>query len=130
QAGPDHDRADPGHHHRRHDRPDRPHRRGQQRRTRRTLAALTRSSGDLVNHLQNERAYAVMMLAAKNDFGREQALRLYEKEQPLVDTAKKPFSQQRAALSDLPSKLSLLLTRLDRNLGDLPALRSQVANGT
>ncbi|MDP9814181.1 sensor histidine kinase [Spirilliplanes yamanashiensis] len=96
----------------------------------RTLAALTDTSGELVNHLQNERAFAIMMLSARNDTAKAAALRLYTTEQPLVDEAKKPYSQQRAALSDLPGKLDLLLSRLDRNLEDLPAMRSQIANGT
>jgi hypothetical protein len=94
----------------------------------RTLASLSQVSGDLVDHLQNERSFAVMILASPDDAARNKALKLYNAEHPLVENARRPYAQQKASLNDLPSKLTVLLGRLDRNLEDLPALRSQVAN--
>jgi anti-sigma regulatory factor (Ser/Thr protein kinase) len=94
----------------------------------RTLALLSQVSGDLVDHLQNERSGAVMLLSARDDATRARALKYYNAEHPLVEEARRPYAQQKAALNDLPAKLDVLLLRLDRNLEDLPALRSQVSN--
>jgi anti-sigma regulatory factor (Ser/Thr protein kinase) len=94
----------------------------------RTLALLSDVSGDLVDHLQNERAGAVWVLAARDNGSRDQAMKLYNAEHPLVENARRPYEQQKAALNELPAKLTVLLVRLDRNLEGLPSLRSQVAN--
>ena len=53
----------------------------------RTLALLSEVSGDLVDHLQNERAGAVWVLAARDNGSRDQAMKLYNAEHPLVENA-------------------------------------------
>ena len=45
-----------------------------------------------------------------------------------MDAAKLPYAQQRAALDSVPAKVNILLARLDRNLEELPATRSQSYN--
>jgi signal transduction histidine kinase len=97
----------------------------------RNLAVLSESAGGLVDRLQNERAYGVMFATNggnKNPVGAA-ALKAYNAEHTAVDEAKVPYSQQKAALDDVPPKVATLLLRLDRNLEDLPSKRSQVANG-
>ena len=96
----------------------------------RNLSVLSQAAGGLVDHLQNERAYGVM--AATNDAKspiRSSALKAYNNEHTTVDQAKTPYSQQKAALDDVPDKVATLLLRLDRNIEELPAKRSQIANG-
>ena len=96
----------------------------------RNLSVLSQAAGGLVDHLQNERAYGVM--AATNDAEsplRSSALKAYNNEHITVDQAKTPYSQQKAALDDVPDKVATLLLRLDRNIEELPAKRSQIANG-
>jgi len=96
----------------------------------RTLSVLSEAAGGLVDHLQNERAYGLMI---RTNAGRPPvkaaALTSYEAEHTQVDRAKVAYSQQKAALEDVPAKVGTLLLRLDRNLEDLPAARSQIANG-
>ncbi|WIM95955.1 nitrate- and nitrite sensing domain-containing protein [Actinoplanes oblitus] len=107
----------------------------------RTLAALSEAAGGLVDQLQSERAYA-MMIAVSTDQdlnkrvngGKTNATLLkygsdkYSAEHVKVDAAIQPYAQQRAALEDVPSRVDILLTRLDHNLADLPAFRSGVGN--
>ncbi|OJF15746.1 sensor histidine kinase, partial [Couchioplanes caeruleus] len=96
----------------------------------RTLSVLSREAGGLVDHLQNERAYAVMI--ATTDEGtkdRDTADINYRREHPKVDAAKLPYSQQKAALDDIPPQVNTLLVKLDRDLEGLPAVRSQTSNG-
>jgi signal transduction histidine kinase len=96
----------------------------------RNLSVLSEAAGGLVDHLQNERAFGVMITT--NDTKspvREAALKAYNGEHAEVDSAKVPYSQQKAALDDVPKKVANLLLRLDRNLEDLPSKRSQIANG-
>ncbi|MEV6345751.1 nitrate- and nitrite sensing domain-containing protein [Actinoplanes sp. NPDC051851] len=99
----------------------------------RTLSALSEASGGLVDHLQAERAYGMMVALAKdNNEGAaavKKATALYTAEHTEVDAANQPYAQQRAALEDVPDKVSQSLSRLDNNLADLAAYRSQVANG-
>ncbi|MGX6606879.1 sensor histidine kinase [Micromonosporaceae bacterium Da 78-11] len=97
----------------------------------RTLSVLSEAAGGLVDHLQNERAYGVLITVTRDPSkGAEHkaALQAYKDENPLVDAAKVPYSQQKAALDNVPDKVATLLLRLDRNLEDLPAQRSQIAN--
>ncbi|GGK84078.1 hypothetical protein GCM10012284_17850 [Mangrovihabitans endophyticus] len=96
----------------------------------RTLSELSQAAGGLVDHLQNERDFGVMIATTqKNTAQRDDALKLYEGEHAQVDSAKLPYAQRRAALEDVPDKVSTLLVRLDRNLEDLPTTRSRTANG-
>jgi signal transduction histidine kinase len=96
----------------------------------RNLSVLSEAAGGLVDHLQNERAYGVMVLTndPKSPI-RASALKAYNDEHALVDKAKVPYAQHKAALDDIPFKVGTLLLRLDRNLEDLPSKRSQIANG-
>ena len=95
----------------------------------RTLSVLSQAAGGLVDHLQNERAYGVMIYTnPAGSAGRAAAVKLYNAEHAQVDAAKVPYAQQRATLNDLPDNVNTLLVRLDRNLEELPAVRSQVAN--
>ncbi|GAB1643130.1 nitrate- and nitrite sensing domain-containing protein [Krasilnikovia sp. MM14-A1259] len=93
----------------------------------RTLSVLAQAAGGLVDQLQNERAYGVMITQAKGP-AKDDAKSLYNDEHAKVDTARLPYAQQKANLENLPDKVNVLLLRLDRNLEDLPAVRSQTAN--
>src|SRR5689334_11192272 len=95
----------------------------------RNLAVLSEAAGGLVDRLQNERAYGVMVRTYGNTPVGAAALKAYNSEHAFVDQAKVPYSQQKAALDDVPPKVATLLLRLDRNLEDLPSKRSQIANG-
>lgn len=95
----------------------------------RTLANLSGVSRELVHDLQDERAAAVLFLGARDEASKKKYLAAYSKLHPLVDEAKRPYSQQRAELTDLPVNFTSLLNRIDQNLIDLPATRSQVVNG-
>jgi signal transduction histidine kinase len=95
----------------------------------RTLSVLSQAAGGLVDHLQNERAFGVMIATSKPKTpDREAAALAYKREHPKVDASKLPYSQQKAALDDVPDQVSTLLLRLDRNLEELPSVRSQTAN--
>ncbi len=98
----------------------------------RTLSVLSEAAGGLVDHLQNERAYAVIITTipqadrTKPEFIK--AKEAYASENAKVDAAKVPYAQQKAALDEVPENVSTLLLRLDRNLEDLPSKRSQIGN--
>ena len=96
----------------------------------RNLSVLSEAAGGLVDHLQNERAFGVMVITndPKGSIYKA-AFKAYNDEHAQVDQAKVPYSQQKAALDDVPPKVGTLLLRLDRNLEDLPSKRSQIANG-
>jgi len=94
----------------------------------RTLSVLSQAAGGLVDHLQNERAFGVMIATTKaNTADRAAAAKAYSAESPKVDAAKLPYSQQKAALDNVPEQVSILLKRLDLNLLELPAIRSRTA---
>ncbi|MEU4687415.1 nitrate- and nitrite sensing domain-containing protein [Actinoplanes sp. NPDC023714] len=98
----------------------------------RTLSVLSEAAGGLVDHLQAERTYGIMVALAKdakNDDAAKAAVELYNGEHEAVDSAKSPYVQQKGALEDVPFNVGSLLSRLDNNLEDLPAFRSKVANG-
>ncbi|WP_306204779.1 sensor histidine kinase [Actinoplanes sp. RD1] len=96
----------------------------------RTLSVLSQAAGGLVDHLQNERAFGVEIATTpKSSADRESAGTSYGREHAKVDEAKKNYSQQKSTLKDLPEQAQTLLTRLDRNLEELPSIRSQAANG-
>jgi signal transduction histidine kinase len=97
----------------------------------RTLSVLSEAAGGLVDHLQNERTYGVMISTNGGTTQKQikdAAIKAYSDEHAEVDRAKTAYLQQKTGLEDLPPKVSTLLLRLDRNLGDLPAQRSQIAN--
>ncbi|GGQ41366.1 sensor histidine kinase [Couchioplanes azureus] len=96
----------------------------------RTLSVLSQAAGGLVDHLQNERSFAVMIATTPKDSAERATANVsYRREHPKVDAAKLPYSQQKAALDDIPPQVNTLLVKLDRNLEGLPAVRSQTANG-
>ena len=65
---------------------------------------------------------------ARNAAVHDAAVKAYDGEASLVDEAKVAYSQQKVTLSNVPDKVNTLLLRLDRNLEDLPSIRSQAAN--
>ncbi|RSM65229.1 histidine kinase, partial [Actinoplanes sp. ATCC 53533] len=84
--------------------------------------------GGLVDHLQNERAFGVMIATTQpNTADRKAAIEGYTDENPKVDAAKLPYSQQKAALDNVPEQVGVLLRRLDLNLLELPSIRSRTA---
>jgi signal transduction histidine kinase len=95
----------------------------------RTLAVLSQAAGGLVDQLQDERALAVQVKTAPaNSADLAKLKTAYKAEWSKVDAAKLPYSQQRAALDNVPPKVNTLLVRLDRNLEDLPSTRTQSFN--
>jgi signal transduction histidine kinase len=98
----------------------------------RSLSVLSQAAGGLVDHLQNERAYAVMMITNnhKNQPVHDQAKKAYANEASLVDQAKVGYAQQRLTVGDVPQKVNDLLSRLDNNLEDLPTTRTGVSTDT
>src|SRR5690348_15622781 len=96
----------------------------------RNLSALSEAAGGLVDRLQNERAYGVMIKEyGKTPVG-QAATTAFLKENAATDQAKVPYSQQKASLDDVPPKVATLLLRLDRNLEELPAKRTSIAKGS
>ncbi|RSM43950.1 histidine kinase, partial [Actinoplanes sp. ATCC 53533] len=94
----------------------------------RTLSVLSQAAGGLVDHLQNERAFGVMIATTQpNTADRKAAIEGYTDENPKVDAAKLPYSQQKAALDNVPEQVGVLLRRLDLNLLELPSIRSRTA---
>src|SRR3954470_19634406 len=83
----------------------------------RNLSVLSEAAGGLVDHLQNERAYGVMIKEyERRDTGvHDAAVKAYDNEAKLVDQAKADYSQQRVTLDNVPDKVNTLLLRLDRN---------------
>jgi signal transduction histidine kinase len=98
----------------------------------RTLSVLSQAAGGLVDHLQNERAYGIMIATNHGDDSRASilnaSLKAYKDENPQVDASKLAYEQQKAGLENVPEKVGTLLLRLDRNLADLPTKRSLIAN--
>jgi signal transduction histidine kinase len=98
----------------------------------RTLSVLSQAAGGLVDHLQNERAYGIMIATNGDDESRANILNVavtaYKNENPQVDAAKLVYEQQKAGLENVPENVGTLLLRLDRNLADLPKKRTTIAN--
>ncbi|WP_342669764.1 MULTISPECIES: nitrate- and nitrite sensing domain-containing protein [Actinoplanes] len=97
----------------------------------RTLAVLAKEAGALVDNLQSERTYGIMVALSQNADAKtkEAAVKLYNGVHADVDSAKGPYAQQKSSLEDIPENVGFLLLRLDNNLTDLPATRSKVADG-
>jgi signal transduction histidine kinase len=96
----------------------------------RNLSVLSEAAGGLVDRLQNERAYGVMIEEYGKTAVGQAATTAYLKENTATDQAKVPYSQQKAALDNVPPKVATLLLRLDRNLEELPAKRTSIAKGS
>ena len=96
----------------------------------RNLALLSEAAGGLVDDLQDERTFGVMVAGYDRlDPVRTTAMKWYQDEHAKADAAKVPYAQQKAALEEVPDKVAILLARIDSDLGRLPATRSQIANG-
>jgi hypothetical protein len=95
----------------------------------RGLAQLSQAAGQLVHDLQNERAAAAMLLGAEEKPAQDKNRSAYTTSHKAVDEAKRPYSQRRNALTDLPANFRTLLDEIDSGLSGLPAVRSQVNNG-
>jgi len=93
----------------------------------RTLAVLSGDAGHLVHELQNERASAIMLLGAPASQA-ETLVPAYRKQQGETDEAQKAYKFRRSTLADLPSNIRALLTNIDRQLSELPDLRTQVTD--
>src|SRR4051794_9574576 len=95
----------------------------------RTLAVLFQASGGLIDQLQNERVYAVTIMTTTDPNARKRGIDTYKAQWSRVDTAKLPYAQQYAALDNLTdqAKVNTLLRRVDLNLKDLPAIRTQAS---
>ncbi|MGC1213175.1 MAG: nitrate- and nitrite sensing domain-containing protein, partial [Micromonospora sp.] len=94
------------------------------------LATLIGYSGELVDTLQDERTAAVLLLGADKPEVKTRYTTAYNQVNEKVDQAKGRYSGQRGELTDLPPTLEKVLDRIDQNLTDLPAARSQVFNGS
>ncbi|MEV4541595.1 sensor histidine kinase [Micromonospora echinaurantiaca] len=92
------------------------------------LASLVGYSGELVDTLQDERTAALRLLGAPPAQA-DPFKDAYNQTNGRVDQARVPYSSQRSELEDLPSKLESDLDKIDQDLKDLPATRSQVLNG-
>ncbi|HYN93944.1 MAG TPA: nitrate- and nitrite sensing domain-containing protein, partial [Pilimelia sp.] len=95
----------------------------------RDLAGLSQTAGQLVHDLQNERAAATMLLAPRA--GASAAARSnYTATHQAVEAAKRPYSQQRNAIAELPENIASVLKQIDSQLTGLPGVRSKVINGS
>lgn len=92
----------------------------------RVLSQLVKESGTLVDALQNERASAIMALAADNEEDRKVPKAAFEESGRTVDAAALAYNQQRGALKDADPGMRDLLTRIDSGLTSLQQVRSQV----
>jgi signal transduction histidine kinase len=92
----------------------------------RILSQLVKQSGTLVDALQNERAAAVMLLAADDDKQRTAPKAQFADANKIVDDATTKYNEQRIALVDIDPAMRDLLERIDGGLTSLAAVRSQV----
>ena len=91
-----------------------------------SVAELSTVAGELVHHLQDERAAAVILLGADGD-EREAAQTAFTDAQRRVDDAEVPYQQRRSSLADMPGSFRLLLDDVGSRLSELPRLRTEVA---
>jgi signal transduction histidine kinase len=95
----------------------------------RTLANLSLVSGELVHHLQDERADAVLLLGAAETGDAGQRAATYAEVQVSVDDAANRYQTRRAGLTDLPSGFRSQLSDVSGRLTNLPQLRSRIGSG-
>jgi methyl-accepting chemotaxis protein/anti-sigma regulatory factor (Ser/Thr protein kinase) len=95
----------------------------------RVLALLSDASGELVHHLQDERASAVMLLGASGSDEIESRVGSYTGIQGKVDEAQAEYQRHRTGLTDLPAGFRSTLSEIGGRLSGLPQLRSRVAAG-
>ncbi len=95
----------------------------------RVLANLTRVSGELTHHLQDERAAAVLLLGAAGGEEADERLTIYTEVQRRTDQARDEYERHRAALAELPASFRSLLNDIGGRLSGLPQLRSRIAAG-
>jgi signal transduction histidine kinase len=97
----------------------------------RSLAIVSGSAGELTQHLQDERAAAVMLLGteAANEEQVGERTTVYTDVQAAVDESQRQFQNQSAALTDLPDSYRDLLGDIRGQISVLPQTRNRVANG-
>ncbi len=95
----------------------------------RILANLSEASGELVHHLQDERASAVMLLGSAGEEQTEQRVATYTEVQQRADEAQREYQRHRTGLTGLPSGFRSLLSEIGGRLSGLPQVRSRVAAG-
>jgi signal transduction histidine kinase len=95
----------------------------------RILANLSQASGELVHHLQDERASAVMLLGSAGEEQTEQRVVTYTEVQQRADEAQREYQRHRTGLTGLPSGFRSLLSEIGGRLSGLPQVRSRVAAG-
>jgi len=91
----------------------------------RSLAVLSGDAGNLVHRLQDERAIAIQLLNApgadierlKDDF---------TKQQERTEAANVRYRLSRSTLADVPDNLRALLDQIEKQLGELSVMRSQI----
>ncbi|WP_239677656.1 sensor histidine kinase [Natronosporangium hydrolyticum] len=96
----------------------------------RVLANLSGISGELVHHLQEERAAAVRLLGAEDEADREELVSVYYDVQTAVDDADQRFQSQSSAITDVPASFRDQLTDIRSQLAVLPQTRNQIDAGT
>jgi signal transduction histidine kinase len=95
----------------------------------RILANLSQASGELVHHLQDERASAVMLLGSAGEEQTDQRLANYTEVQQRADEAQREYQRHRTGLTGLPSGFRSLLSEIGGRLSGMPQVRSRVAAG-
>ncbi len=94
----------------------------------RTLSTLSEFSGTLVDDLQAERADSIMWLGSPpKSANAVTASKAYAAEAQKSVTAAAAYTRESTSLANLPDNFNALLTRIQKQIGDLPALRTQVS---
>ncbi len=93
----------------------------------RSLAVLSGDAGNLVHRLQDERAIAIQLLNAANP-DIERLKNDYAQQQELTEAANVKYRLSRSTLADVPDNLRALLDQIEKQLGEMPVMRTQVAS--
>jgi hypothetical protein len=96
----------------------------------RVLAGLSQTTGELVHHLQEERAAAVLLLGAQNEAQQQERTTGYADAQQPVDDFERRFQTDSVTLSDVPATFRELLGDIRSQLSVLPQTRNQVTAGS
>jgi len=91
----------------------------------RSLAVLSGDAGNLVHRLQDERAIAVQLLNAPSA-AIERLKDDYTKQQERTEAANVRYRLSRSTLADVPDNLRALLDQIEKQLGELPVMRTQI----
>ena len=96
----------------------------------RVLANLSETTGDLVHHLQEERAAAVLLLGSSNSDLADQRADTYAEAQRAVDQVERLFQSQSVSLTDVPTSFRQLRDDTHGQLSLLPRARNQITAGS